>query len=200
MTRYEQGFMDKCAEYGLDTGESIELMQKCAERLSARRLVEIFNNPKLVSRLRDLPRYSTTNPSQTIGNLANKLHDKSLSALRQANGMRRNNGLIGRLRNRTEIQGLLNEARSLGDKARRMVKLQETLPSSRKIPEDVLRNKEQLGALATLRDMIAQGGRPEVALKNLSIAHATYPSHSMLDLDVVRELVKTRPDLFKGFN
>ena len=32
MTRYEQGFMNKCAEYGLDVGTSVALMNKIAER------------------------------------------------------------------------------------------------------------------------------------------------------------------------
>lgn len=32
MTRYEQGFMSKCAEYGLDVGTSVALMKKIAER------------------------------------------------------------------------------------------------------------------------------------------------------------------------
>lgn len=32
MTRYEQGFMNKCAEYGLDVGTSVALMKKIAER------------------------------------------------------------------------------------------------------------------------------------------------------------------------
>lgn len=31
MTRYEVGFMNKCAEYGLDVGTSVELMKVAAE-------------------------------------------------------------------------------------------------------------------------------------------------------------------------
>ena len=35
MTRYEQGFLTKCAEYGLDEEQSIELLEKQAQWLAA---------------------------------------------------------------------------------------------------------------------------------------------------------------------
>lgn len=45
MTRYEQGFMNKCAEYGLDADTSVKLMQKSAATpRGVRSMVGIFAN------------------------------------------------------------------------------------------------------------------------------------------------------------
>ena len=42
MTRYEQGFMNKCAEYGVDAGSAMELMQKQAKNPRNALLASLF--------------------------------------------------------------------------------------------------------------------------------------------------------------
>lgn len=51
MTRYEQGFMNKCAEHGLSTGAAIVLMQKQA-KLSQKGVFTLLNKFKTFKNLK----------------------------------------------------------------------------------------------------------------------------------------------------
>ena len=193
LTPYEQGFMSKCAELGVDP---VALLKQAAKKMTVEQLVSIFNNPKLLGRLRNVRRYSGTNPSKTLEEFASRLWDAGTKATAAANKQRREAGFFGRLFHRGALSRAAEEGQKLHDRSRALQRLAATLPTYSATPQEVLCNVEQLGALAKLRDGIEAGIKPNHVLHNMSLGHANYPSYSMLDLDVVRGLQKSRPDLF----
>lgn len=195
MTPYEQGFLDKCAELGVDP---TALVKQAMKKMSPKKLVAIFNNPKLLARLRDVPRRPVVYPRATVENVAHSLWDKGIEAERVANLAEKGRGVLARLfgAGKGKVHTLRQEQDALFGKSRALSERARQLPVSKAVPEEVWYNQEQLGALAGLRDGIAAGQNPLTTLHHYSLAHADYPRHSMLSLDVVRALEKSRPDLF----
>lgn len=66
MTRYEQGFLTKCAEYGLDADTSVKLMRKVASKPSLSRPPKKPSPPPIEPGSLDdiLARFATANPGE----------------------------------------------------------------------------------------------------------------------------------------